>query len=65
MIGNLDAAIASAAQLPERFTAALTSDYQKVVAAHAALRTVATDLNSQFLTLLALEIPNDVPTDND
>jgi predicted lipoprotein len=65
MIGHLDATIASAAQVPDRFTTALMTDYQKVVAVHAALRTFAADLNSQFLTLLALEIPNDVPTDND
>lgn len=65
MTASLDAAIASAAQLPDSFIAALMNDYQKVVAAHGAVRTFATDLNSQFLTLLAIELPNDVPTDND
>lgn len=65
MTASLDAAIAAAAQLPTSFTGALTSDYTKVVAAHDAVRTFTTDLKSQFLTLLALELPKDVPTDND
>lgn len=65
MLGNLDAAIAAAAQLPDSFVGALTSDYQKVVATHGAVTSFTTDLKSQFLTLLALELPDDVPTDND
>jgi predicted lipoprotein len=65
MTGSLDAAIATAAQLPDSFVGALMNDYQKVVAAHGAARMFTLDLKSQFLTLLALELPNDVPTDND
>lgn len=65
MTASLDAAIAAASQLPDSFVGALTTDYAKVTATHDAVRTFANDLKSQFLTLLALELPNDVPTDND
>lgn len=65
MTMTLDSAIAAAAALPDSFKTALASDYQKVVAAHEALRPFVTDLKTQFLTLLALELPEDVPTDND
>jgi predicted lipoprotein len=65
MTASLDGAIAAAAQLPTTFTTALDSDYQKIVDAHAAIKTFTVDLKSQFLTLLGLELPNDVPTDND
>ena len=41
------------------------SDYAKVVATHAAVRDFTNDLKSQFLTVLALEIPDDAATDND
>lgn len=65
MTANLDGAIAEAAKLPDSFAGALMSNYAQVTATHAALRTFTTDLKSQFLTLLALELPDDVPTDND
>ena len=65
MIAKLDAAIAAAAALPDSFLTALDTDYAKVVAAHAAVRDFTDDLKSQFLTVLALEIPNDVAADND
>jgi predicted lipoprotein len=65
MTANLDAAIAAAAQLPDSFVGALMSDYDKIVAIHGAVTAFTTDLKSQFLTLLALELPDDVPTDND
>jgi len=65
MLMKLDAAIASANALPDSFLTALTTDYAKVVATHAAVRDFTDDLKSQFLTVLALEIPNDVATDND
>jgi predicted lipoprotein len=65
MVGKLDAAIAAADALPDSMLAALTTDYAKVVATHAALTAFTDDLKSQFLTLLALEIPDDVATDND
>lgn len=65
MVSNLDAALARAAELPETFVGALATDYAKVVALHAAVRAFTDDLKSQFLTVLALEIPDDAATDND
>ncbi len=65
MVGNLDAAVAHAAALPDSFLSALSTSYSQVVATHAATRAFTDDLKSQFLTLLALEIPDDVATDND
>jgi uncharacterized protein len=65
MTANLDASIALAASLPDSFLTALDQDYAKVVATHAAVRAFTDDLKSQFLTVLALEIPDDAATDND
>ena len=65
MTADLDAAIAAAAALPDSFLTALASDYAKVVAAHASVKRITADLKTQFLTLLNLEIPDDVATDND
>src|SRR6185503_8107007 len=65
MLGKLDAAIAAADALPDSLLTALTSDYARVVATHRAITAFTDDLKSQFLTLLALEIPDDVATDND
>lgn len=65
MITSLDAAIAQAAALPDSFLTALTSDYAQVVATHTAVSAFTDDLKSQFLTVLALEIPDDVAADND
>ncbi len=65
MTADLDAAIAAAAALPDSFLTALDGDYAKVVAAHAAVKQLTADLKTQFLTLLNLEIPDDVATDND
>ncbi len=65
MTASLDAAIASANALPESFLSALSTSYSQVVAAHTATKVFTDDLKSQFLTLLALEIPDDVATDND
>lgn len=65
MINKLDVAIARAAELPDSFATALSSDYSKVVATHAAVREFTDDLKSQFLTVLALDIPDDAATDND
>ncbi|HEX5060338.1 MAG TPA: imelysin family protein [Kofleriaceae bacterium] len=61
----LDAAIAKADALPESFLGALTNDYAAIVEAHAATKEFTNDLKSQFLTLLALDIPDDVASDND
>lgn len=65
MTANLDAAIAKAAALPDSFLGALATDYANVVATHAAVNLFTDDLKSQFLTVLALEIPADVAADND
>ncbi len=65
MTADMDAAIAAAAALPDSFLTALDSDYAKVVAAHASVKKITAELKTQFLTLLNLEIPDDVATDND
>ncbi len=65
MLANLDGAIAKAAALPDSFLGALSTDYPSVVAAHTAIKLFTDDLKSQFLTVLALEIPDDVAADND
>jgi len=65
MVDKLDAALAAANALPDSFLAALAADYPQVVATHRAINRFTDDLKSQFLTLLALEIPDDVATDND
>lgn len=65
MTASLDGAIAAAAALPDSFLTALDSNYEAVVATHAAVRAFTDDLKSQFLTVLALEIPDDVAADND
>lgn len=65
MTASLDAAIAATAALPDSFLTALDTDYAKVVATHAAVRAFTDDLKSQFLTVLDLEIPDDVAADND
>ena len=65
MTANLDAAIAKAAALPDSFVGALQNNYQAVVATHAAVNSVTDDLKTQFLTVLALDIPDEVASDND
>jgi predicted lipoprotein len=65
MVGALDATIAAADALPDSFLGALADDYPAVVATHTAAKSFTDDLKSQFLTVLALEIPDDVATDND
>jgi uncharacterized protein len=76
MTAELDDAIAKAAAMPDGFVAALTTDrdgdgdvdiadYPEIVAVHAAVKQFTDDLKSQFLTVLALEIPDDVAADND
>jgi uncharacterized protein len=65
MTAELDAAIAKATALPESFVGALTTNYAAIVDSHAALKLFTNDLKSQFLTLLALDIPDDVASDND
>ncbi len=65
MIASLDAAIASADALPDSFLGALDTELPKIQATHAAVTVFTDDLKSQFLTLLSLEIPDDVAADND
>lgn len=65
MTASIVGAIAAADALPDSFSGGLTNDYSKIVAAHEALKKFTDDLKTQFLTLLALELPDDVPTDND
>lgn len=65
MVGNLDAAIAEADALPASFIGALSSSYQSVVETHGAVNLFTDDLKTQFLTVLALEIPDEVAADND
>ncbi|MBA3465718.1 MAG: imelysin family protein [Deltaproteobacteria bacterium] len=65
MTAALDTAIAKAAALPDSFTAALSSDHAKIVELHAAIREFTNDVKSQFLTVLSLDIPDDVAADND
>lgn len=65
MVTDLDAAIAKANALPDSFIGALATDYASVVGTHGALKTFTNNLKSQFLTVLALDIPDDVASDND
>lgn len=65
MTANLDDAIAKANAMPDSFIGALSSDYASIVATHGAVKAVTDDLKSQFLTVLSLEIPDDVAADND
>jgi uncharacterized protein len=65
MIGDLDDAIAKAAALPDSYLDALANSYAAVVATHTATREFTNHLKSQFLTVLALDIPDDVASDND
>ncbi len=65
MTADLDAAIAKATALPDSFLGALTSNYAAVVDTHAAIKMFTNDLKTQFLTVLALDIPDDVASDND
>lgn len=65
MVANIDAAVAGADALPEGYLAALTDDRDLVIALHAATKAITDDLKSQFLTVLGLDIPDDVAGDND
>ncbi|MBZ0233430.1 MAG: imelysin family protein [Deltaproteobacteria bacterium] len=65
MTAEIDAAIAAADALPESFLTALATDRPAVVAVHTATKTFTNDLKSQFLTVLGLDIPDDVAGDND
>ncbi|MBP9088963.1 MAG: hypothetical protein KBG15_22775, partial [Kofleriaceae bacterium] len=62
---NIDAAIVKVDALPDSFLSALTANHADVVAAYAAVKLITDDLKSQFLTVLALETPDGIATDND
>jgi len=65
MTSDLDAAIAKANALPDSFLGALANNYAAVVDVHTAVKQFTNDLKTQFLTVLALDIPDDVASDND
>ena len=65
MVGELDAATGAVEAIDGTFLEALEGDYQGIVDAHAALKIFTDDLKSQFLTVLGLEIPDDIAGDND
>jgi predicted lipoprotein len=65
MSESLDGAIAAADAVPESYLGALADDRDLVVALHVATKLFTDDLKSQFLTVLGLEIPDDIATDND
>jgi uncharacterized protein len=65
MVGSLDGAIAAVVAIDGELVGALANDYQAVVDAHAAVKLFTDDLKSQFLTVLGLDIPDDVHSDND
>ena len=65
MVGELDGAIAAVEAIEGTFLVALDSDYAGIVEAHAAVKLFTDDMKSQFLTVLGLEIPDDVAGDND
>lgn len=62
---NIDAAIVKVDALPTSFLTALSANHADVVAAYAAVKLITDDLKSQFLTVLALETPDGIATDND
>jgi uncharacterized protein len=64
MEADIAAALAAAEAIPAPLEQALSSDYQSVVDAHAAVKAITDQLKSQFLTVLSLGIPGDV-SDND
>jgi len=65
MLDDLAAANAKLDALPDSFLGALANNYQAVVDSHAAVKLFTNDLKSQFLTVLSLDIPDDVASDND
>lgn len=65
MSASLDGAIAAADAVPDSFLGALSDDRDLVVALHVAIKVFTDDQKSQFLTVLGLEIPDDIAADND
>lgn len=65
MTGEIDAALASAGDIPGTLEEAIASSRESVVSAHGAVKAVTDDLKSQFLTVLGLDAPDDAAADND
>lgn len=65
MTASIDAAMVKLDALPPSFLGALTANYAQITDAYHAVDKITDDLKSQFLTVLALDIPDDVATDND
>jgi len=65
MTASIDAALVDLDALPASFLGALSTSYAQVVTSYHAVDKITDDLKSQFLTVLALDIPDDVATDND
>src|SRR5688572_24838903 len=63
LTNDLPAAIVAVEAIPGTLDAALTAAPASVAAAHAALRLVTTNLKSQFLTVLALDLPDELGDD--
>ena len=65
MTTDIDAAIAAVEAIPGTLATAVVDAPATVKAAHDAVRLVTNELKSQFLTVLALDIPDDVGDDTD
>jgi predicted lipoprotein len=62
---DLADAIARVEAIPGSLETAITGDRQAVADAHAAVKRVTDAMKSRFLTVLSLDIPDDVAADND
>jgi predicted lipoprotein len=65
MTTSIDAAIAAVDAIPVEMKQAIVDAPTQVAAAHAAAKAITDDLKTQFLTVLGLDIPDDVAGDND
>jgi predicted lipoprotein len=65
MEADLEAALAAVAAIPGTLAVAITTSPDEVRAAHAAVKKITDALKSQFLTVLALELPADLGDDGD
>ena len=65
LVADLDAASAAVEAIPGTLAEAIVAAPAQVAAAHAAVKAVTDVLKSQFLTVLALELPADLGDDGD
>jgi predicted lipoprotein len=65
MTASIDATIAAVEAIPVEMKQAVIDAPTQVAAAHAAAKAITDDLKTQFLTVLGLDIPDDVAGDND